>query len=165
MKLLNRFDVLLNKLEGWLLILFLSVMILLAFAQVVMRNVFSAGILWGDILLRHMVLWIGFLGAALAASSGRHITIDALARFLPARPRLAVNVLTHLFAAAICFLLLRGSITFIQNEIAMETTVYNNIPSWYGEIIIPAGFGLLVVHFVIRAMVSLQSFLRGETAA
>jgi TRAP-type C4-dicarboxylate transport system permease small subunit len=165
MKLLKRFDILLNKLEGGLLILFLSAMILLAFAQVVLRNVFFAGILWGDILLRHLVLWIGFLGAAIATSNGRHISIDALTRFLPTRPRQAVSVLTHLFAAAICYLLLRGSITFIRNEIAMQTTVYESIPSWYGEIIIPVGFGLLVVHFVIRAVVGLQSFVRGEGPA
>lgn len=165
MKLLNQLDGLLNKLEGWLLILFLSVMILLAFAQVVLRNVFSAGILWGDILLRHLVLWIGFLGAAIATSRGRHINIDAVARFLPVRSRQAVSIVTHLFAAAICYLLLRASVTFIQNDIAMESTVYGNIPSWYAEIIIPVGFGLLVVHFVIRALASLQSLLRGEGAA
>lgn len=163
MKLLQKFDTLLNKAEGGLLILLLMVMILLAFVQVVLRNAFSSGILWADILLRHLVLWIGFLGAALAASSDRHISIDALTRFLPERVKRGVNVLSHLFAAFICFLFFRAALTFIENERIDGSTVYAEIPSWYAQIIIPIGFGLLFIHFLIRAILSGRDALtRGE---
>ena len=63
-----------------------------------------------------------------------------------------MEVLTDLFAAGICFLLAKASWTFVQGEIAGRSTVFENIPSWYAQIIIPVGFGLLVVHFVIRAI-------------
>lgn len=165
MKLLLRLDSYLNKVEGSFLIAFLGLMVVLAFLQVILRNVFSSGIMWADILLRHLVLWIGFLGAALATSRKRHINIDALTRFLPTKPRHAVGVLTDLFAAAICYLLFRSSITFVQNEIAEKTTIYADIPAWCGEIIIPIGFGLLVVHFVIRGVLSARElFSKGQAA-
>lgn len=165
MKLLRRFDEFLNAIEGGTLIALLTLMVLLAFLQVVLRNVFNAGILWADILLRHLVLWIGFLGAGLAASRHRHINIDALTRFLPERLRAATNVLTDLFAATICYFLFRASLTFISNEIADQTTVFGDIPAWYAQIIIPVGFGLLIVHFVIRALLSVQAALGKEQAA
>ena len=40
----------------------------------------------------------------------------------------------------------------VLGEIADRRTMFENIPSWYAQIIIPVGFGLLVVHFLIRAM-------------
>ena len=40
--------------------------------QVVLRQVFGGGILWCDTLLRHLVLWVGFLGAARAAGQHPH---------------------------------------------------------------------------------------------
>ncbi len=164
MKLLRTIDEMLNKLEGGLLILFLAVMVVLAFAQVVLRNAFSAGILWADILLRHLVLWTGFFGAALAASKNRHINIDVLTRFLPERVKSGINILTNLFAATICALLMQAAITFVRQEMADGNVVIEGIPSWYAELIIPVGFGLLVFHFLVRAVVSAgELWEKGET--
>ena len=161
MKWLERFDDLLNRMEGGLIIVFLTVMVLLAFLQVVLRNVFSAGILWGDVLLRHLVLWIGFLGAALAASKDRHINIDVLTRFLSKTARAAIDVFTDLFAAFICFVLCRAGLTFLSNEIAEQNKVFAEIPAWYAESIIPVGFGLLTIHFLLRAILNGRAALKG----
>ena len=152
MKILKRIDKALTKAEEAVLITLLSVMVVMAFLQVVLRNLFSSGIFWADILLRHLLLWLGFLGAAIATSENRHINIDALRRFLTPRVRSVVEVVTDVFAAAICYLLAKSSWTFVLGEIADHRTVFENIPSWYAQIIIPVGFGLLVVHFAIRAV-------------
>jgi len=152
MKILKTLDLALNKVEGALLILMLSIMVLVAFGQVMLRNVFHTGINGADILLRHLVLWIGFLGAAIATSEKRHINIDALRRFLAPRIRSAVDVLTDLFAAVVCYFLMNAARVFVESEAAAGRMIYQNIPSWYAQIIIPVGFGLLVVHFTIRAI-------------
>ena len=68
-----------------LLILLLSLMILLAAYQVVARNFFDTGILWGDALVRVLVLWVTFIGATIAARDDEHIRIDLLTRFISAR--------------------------------------------------------------------------------
>ncbi|MDE2237792.1 MAG: TRAP transporter small permease subunit, partial [Elusimicrobia bacterium] len=44
----------------------------LAFLQVLRRELFGSGALWADPLLRSLVLWVGFLGAALAAAEDKH---------------------------------------------------------------------------------------------
>ncbi|MBI5464250.1 MAG: TRAP transporter small permease, partial [Ignavibacteriales bacterium] len=92
MKILSKINTTLNRLETSLLILLLSFMVLLAFYQVMMRNLFSGGFVWGDIVLRHIVLWLGFLGGALATSNQRHIHIDAFAHFLPERLKHAIHI-------------------------------------------------------------------------
>ena len=160
MKILKTIDSIFNKIEGGTLIFLLLVMLFMAFGQVVLRNISSGGFVWGDILLRHLVLWIGFLGAALATSGERHLNIDALTRYLPKRIKSAVATLTNIFAAGICFLLFRASLTFIEFEIANKNTVFENIPSWCAEIIIPVGFGLLTFHFLVRAILDAGNALQ-----
>ncbi|MGH2569375.1 MAG: TRAP transporter small permease [Bacteroidota bacterium] len=164
MKFLQRVDALLNKVEGTLLITFLAIMLVMAFLQVVLRNFFSFGFLWADILLRHLVLWIGFLGAALATSQERHISIDAFTRFLPERVKHAARVITNLFAAVVCYYLMTAAFTFVQSEKEAGTAIFAEIPGWYAQIIIPVGFGLLMVHFAVRVLLDARVVLKGGQA-
>jgi C4-dicarboxylate transporter, DctQ subunit len=160
MKILRTIDSILNKIEGALLIFLLLVMLFMAFGQVVLRNISSGGFVWGDILLRHLVLWIGFLGAALATSGERHINIDILTRYLPERLKGIVAAVSNVFAAVICFLLFRASLTFIEFEIVNNNTVFAEVPSWIAQIIIPVGYGLLTFHFIVRAFLDASKVLQ-----
>jgi TRAP-type C4-dicarboxylate transport system permease small subunit len=161
MKILALLDAALNKAEGALLVLMLSVMILLSFLQVILRNLLGEGIVWADVLLRHLVLWVGFLGASLAVSHQRHIGIDALTRVLSGRWQLAVRVVTNLFAAGACFLLFDASRAFLNYEIEDGRILFLGIPEWYSELIIPVGFALLMVHFLVRVAVTTKDTIRG----
>ena len=82
MKILDTINSWIEKAETVLLVVILSVMILLSFLQVLLRNFFEQGILWGDILIRNLVLWVGFIGASLATRENKHINIDLFTRFL-----------------------------------------------------------------------------------
>jgi len=164
MKFLLKIDRALAAAEGAALILLLSVMVAMAFVQVLLRNVLNEGIIWADILLRHLVLWIGIVGAAMAASQERHITIDALARFLSVRLRLAALAVAQLFAAGVCVVLVNAAVTFVSNDLAFGSTIYAEIPAWTSEIIIPVGFSLLTFHFLVRAIENFLKSVRGEAA-
>ena len=164
MKIFTLIDGLLNRAEGILLVAILSVMILLSFAQVVLRNVLGEGLLWADILLRHLVLWVGFLGASLAVSHQRHIGIDALTRALSGRWQLAARVLTNLFAAAMCYVLFEASRSYLAFEIEDSRNLFFNIPEWYSELIIPVGFALLMIHFLVRVAMTSRDVIRGTAS-
>ncbi len=146
-RLINR---ILVRIETVFLVLFLGVMVLLAFLQVVLRNLFDTGLLWGDPLVRQMVLWSGFVGAALAASQDRHISIDALTKFIPPRAQHIVAVITNLFAAAVCYWLASSAWEFMVGEREAGGELFLGIPSWVGLAIIPVGYGLLTFHFLLN---------------
>ncbi len=164
MRILTTIDGWLNKAESALLIVLLIVMVLLAFAQVVLRLVFSAGFVWADIFLRHSVLWVGFLGGAIAISGKRHINIDAVTHYVSPRVRSAFSIITNLFAAVVCVLLSNAAVKFVRDEISSGTFVFGQIPSWYAEIIIPVGFALFVFHFLVRAGGSVEELRKKESA-
>lgn len=164
MNVLKAIDAGLNKVETVVLVALLSVMVLLSFLQVVLRNALGEGIVWADVLLRHLVLWVGFLGASLAVSHQRHIGIDALTRAMPVRWQLVVRAATNLFAAAMCIILFEASRSFLAYEIEDGRTLILDIPEWYSQLIIPVGFALLAFHFVVRLGLTARDAVRGTTA-
>lgn len=143
---------LIAKIESVLLIIILFSMILLAFLQVILRNFFSTSIFWGDTLLRHLVLWIAFIGASLATKENRHINIDVLSRMLSKPAKRAAAIIVNLFAASVCFFLMKASITFLKYEKESGSTLFADIPVWVFQIIIAFGFGLMMLRFFIHAL-------------
>ncbi|MGA9117232.1 MAG: TRAP transporter small permease [Bacteroidota bacterium] len=152
MKALRILDRGLLRAETALLVLLLGALVLLAFSQVVLRNAFGTGWIWADTIVRHLVLWSGFMGAALAAGQERHIGIDALTHFLPARIREAARSLTGLFAVTVCWILLDAALRFIADEKSSGSEIALSIPTWVALLIIPVGYGLVGVHFLVRAI-------------
>ncbi len=163
MQILEMINHWIEKAETALLVAVLSVMVVLAFMQVVLRNVFDQGILWGDVFLRHLVLWVGFLGASLATREEKHINIDLFARILKGRAKEISHLVTNLFAAVVCYFLADAGIAFVADEITYKTTIFNDIPAWYFQVIIPVGFALMAFRFLVLALKNLMmAFGRGE---
>jgi TRAP-type C4-dicarboxylate transport system permease small subunit len=130
-------------------------MVALAFLQVVLRNLFETGILWGDILLRHLVLWVGFLGASLATREDKHIHVDILTKLVPSGLVPFIKICIHLFAVIICYVLARASYIFLTYEIEAGTTLFLDLPAWYFQIIMPVGFALIGFRFVLKILMRL----------
>jgi TRAP-type C4-dicarboxylate transport system permease small subunit len=140
-------------------------MILLSFLQVLLRNFFDQGILWGDIFLRNLVLWVGFLGASLATREGKHINIDLFTRFLSGRWRAMAQLVTHLSAALVCIVLADAGWTFVMDEKLYQTKIFAEIPAWYFQTIIPVGFLLMAFRFFLIALdksIGLFSLQQGD---
>ena len=159
MKILELINRWIEKTETALLVFIVSVMVILAFLQVVLRNIFDEGILWGDIFLRHLVLWVGFIGASLATRQQKHINIDLFARLLSGKWKEFAKLITNLFAVYICALLADAGWTFVQDEIQYKTTVFKEVPAWYFQIIIPVGFLLMSFRFLIIALENIVHIL------
>jgi TRAP-type C4-dicarboxylate transport system permease small subunit len=150
-KFFRAIDRYLSQLETFILVLTLGAMILFAFMQVILRNFFSSGIIWADTFLRHLVLWLCFLGASLATRENKHIRIDALSRLLKPKQKKWVDFFINLFSAFICGLLIRAAYVFIRDERAAETTLFLGIPLWLFMSIILIGFIIITFRFLIKA--------------
>jgi TRAP-type C4-dicarboxylate transport system permease small subunit len=137
---------------GFLALLLLS-MVVLSALQIVARNAFGAGILWIDPLLRYSTLWIGFLGAALAAGEGRHIQMDVLGRALPPGPRRLAGRLTHLAAAATSAVLAESAYRHLASEYSYGAREFLRLPTWILLVVIPAALAVMVYRFLDRALV------------
>lgn len=162
MTILRSLDRVFYKIEYGLLVVFLGSMVILAFMQVVLRNFFGTGIVWADTIVRHLVLWSGFVGAALASSEERHISIDALTKFLSTRTRTIVLIITSSFAAVVCYYLATAAWTYVLEEQANGGDLVLSIPTWVALLIIPVGYLLLAFHFLIKAIENAVTTLAGK---
>ena len=161
-KIIQKIDQGLYLFENSLLILILGVMVLMAFLQLVLRNFFHSGILWGDIFLRHLVLWVGFIGASLATRSERHINIDVLTRLMSKKVIPYIRILVNLVAILVGAVLVKAAYVFVRYEIEAKTIVFANIPAWYFEIIIPVGFALISFRFLLKVLEQVASLISGD---
>jgi TRAP-type C4-dicarboxylate transport system permease small subunit len=154
MKFLISLDDKINRLEQALIAVLLLTMILIAFLQIVLRNFFATGVDWGDALVRYLVVWVGFVGAAIAVKEGKHITIDVISRALSGVRRRLLQAVSNTCSAAICGLLTWAGIKFIRFEAEMGGTVFLKLPVWVPELIIPVSFGLMTLRYVLRLFTS-----------
>ncbi len=127
-------------------------MILLAAAQIFSRNVYDAGLPWGDILVRILVLWVGLFGAMAASAKGDHIKIDLISKRLSSRWSLAANAATDLFTAVVCAFVVWFGAKFVYYEYADGLVAFAEVPVWICEAIIPFSFFVISVRYFARAV-------------
>jgi TRAP-type C4-dicarboxylate transport system permease small subunit len=65
------------------------------------RELFGRGIAWAKEAASFLMIWVGFIGASVAAAGGRHLRIEALDRLLPPATARRLYRATHLLAAGI----------------------------------------------------------------
>lgn len=84
---------------------FMVLMFLSTFTNVVFRYVFNSPIIWAEELSRYAFIWLVFVGSAACSKRKRHIAIDGLVQALPVRVRLPLVVLADCATLAVAVLL------------------------------------------------------------
>jgi len=158
MRIIRQFDDFLAKIEGWVLIFLLGVMVLLSFSQVLLRNLFHEGILWADIFLRQLVLWVGFLGASLAVRERKHIAVDILPHFLKETGAKLLRIAVDIAAGVISLFLTHAAWAFMQFEREGESTLFLDIPVWLFQTILPFSFLMIALRFFLQALTGITHF-------
>ena len=151
---------LLHKIEDGILITLLLVMILMAVLQIGLRNFFDSGILWGDAMVRVLVLWIGLIGAMIASRNNHHISIDMISKFLPDKIKRFSNLLTLLFTALICAIMTWYSFVFVAMEKQDGVFAFAQVPVWICESIIPFAFSVISLRYFILFFIAFSKLFR-----
>ena len=139
-----------TRLEDALLTALLAGLVGLAAYQVLARNFGDGGLLFGDALVRVIVLWITMVGAMIAARTDDHIRIDALTRFMPPWLRGASQRFAALFTAAVCATLAWYSYQFVRFEYEDGTLAFASVPAWTCEAVMPFAAAVLALRYLLR---------------
>jgi TRAP-type C4-dicarboxylate transport system permease small subunit len=156
MRFWERLDETIGRLEKALMVLFLAVMVLLAFAQIALRNFMGIGLTWSESLVRYLVLWVGFIGASLAAREGRHITIEVINLRRSAAGKRYLAVFSQLCAVVVCAAMSWAAVKFVRDDAQIGSRTFLELPTWILETIIPAAFAIMSLRFLLRAVRTLR---------
>lgn len=149
--------------ENGLLVFLLAALTGLAGTQILLRNLLDTAFIWGDPLLRVLVMWVGLVGAMVATREDNHIHIDLVSRYLAGPARAAVRVITGLSSALICAILAWHGARFVALDFQAQTSAFASVPTWLCELIIPVGFAIMALRFLTMALVQLMLALRGRS--
>ena len=158
----NRFLRIVAWIEDAILISLLSVMIGLAIAQVLLRNLFESGFAWGDPLLRALVLWLGLVGALVATRLDKHISIDVLYRYLGPRAKSFSRIVVDCFAACVSGIVAYHATRFVALEYQATTFAFASVPAWLVESIVPLAFGVIAIRYLGQTVQHVSEVLRGS---
>ena len=135
--------------EDALLVLLLTAMVLVAGAQIVLRNLFDTSFVWADPLLRVSVLWIGMIGAMVATRNDRQITVDLVSRFVPPHWRARGRVITDLFTAVVSAVVAWSAYRLMMEDRSMGGMTIGPIPVWICEAVLPVAFAVIAFRYLL----------------
>jgi C4-dicarboxylate transporter, DctM subunit len=138
----------------------LAAMVALPISEIVARRAFGRGIPGSGPIVQHLTLWVGFLGAAIAAREGKLLAL-ATGTFMPSGiARGAADILAAAFGACAAVVLAWGGAQMAMIEREAGTTIGADIPAWVAQLVLPVAFAMIAGRLVWRA--SGRASLSGE---
>src|SRR5258707_1770428 len=100
--------------ENLLVVISLAAMMLLPVIEILLRAIFKAGLSGSSLIVQHLTLIVGMLGGAIAARDGRLLALSPVQTLLKGKARMAAQIFSSGFAAAISFFLCLSSVQYVK---------------------------------------------------
>jgi C4-dicarboxylate transporter DctM subunit len=137
--------------ENLLATLALGGIMLLPLTEIALRKAFSTGIPGAGPFALNLTLWVGLLGAAIAAREGKLLTL-ATGEFLPkGRVKEFAHIVGALVGAAIATMFAVGGAALVSTERLAGDIIAVEVPVWISTLVFPFAFGLIALRLVWRA--------------
>jgi len=123
-------------------------LVLLPTIEVITRIFGTTGVVASPVLVQHLTLWIGFLGAVVAARRNKLLALTTEPLFV-VNP--TINWSKFIAKIATIFLVLTlavGSWELIKVEMAYPVNIAPYLPRWVAQLVMPIGLFLIAVHLV-----------------
>ncbi len=140
----------LTRVVGALVGVLLLAMIAIPAGETLARRFIGQGLPGSAVLVQHLTLWVGFLGALLATVAERHLGLSTAEVIPEGLPRRAASLVTRMVSTATCALLAYASAELVISETASDRTLPLGIPFWWSELVMPVGSALMAVRFAWR---------------
>jgi tripartite ATP-independent transporter DctM subunit len=141
----------LSRAEDAVASLALLTMVMLPIAEIAARPFTAGGVPGSITIVQHLTLWVGLLGAAIAAREGKLLAL-ATATFLPeGRVRQVAAVIAGATGAAVAGLLAWGAVELVRQSREFAEVVGPDIPKWIAQIVLPIGLAAVALRLVWHA--------------
>ena len=100
--------------------------------------------------VRHLTLWVAFMGAIVAAREDQHLSLHAGIDILPAQVKRIVKIIATVIATAVCGLLEWAGLEFVRSVYGAPTQIAGWIPQWVAIVIMPIGYICLAPRLIWR---------------
>jgi len=146
-----------EKLEKFLAVIIISLIVIIVFSGTVARYVFNSPFYGSDRLATYLMIWLGFLGFQIAVSKLRHIEIEAIKSKVMPKIRYVMNMITCIIAAGFLCYMCSLAIEYLQATKELgDTDIVLEIELWKIIIIIPISFGISAIRYLFSTLLWLD---------
>ena len=146
----------LNKAINALCLLLFLILISFPIFQILSRYISFFSIPASQEIVQHMTLWIGFVGAVIAARSNKLLSVVREPVFRSAKKISLTQSLVHIFSVSIVFVLSVSYLKMIQIGIQYPENIAPFIPTWVAQSIIPLGLILIWYQMILTSSSDLK---------
>jgi TRAP-type transport system small permease protein len=138
-----------------LIALFLAIMVVLVFGNVVLRYAFNSGITVSDEISRWLFVWLTFLGALVGMKEHGHLGVDSVVARLPPFGKKACLVASQLLILGVLWLLFSGSLEQTKINIDVQAPASGiSMAYFYGVGLIFSVTAALIVFYDLYRVVA-----------
>lgn len=134
-----------NRIVGYILAAMLGIMSILIIVQIFTRFVIEYPLHWTEELARYLMVYLVFLGAAIALRNNRLIAIEALTQALSPFLQRVLKIVVMAFTIGFAIILIVQGFEIVQ-AISMQKSAGLRIPMSIPYLAIPIGAILMVIN-------------------
>lgn len=134
--------------------------------SVAMRYFFGAPQTWIDYAVGWLVVAIVVFAAPAAQLTGEHVAVDTISDRVRGRARRALVAFGLLCVAATSAIMIwEGAAMVAFSRMAGIMTELGGVPLWWIQVLVPAGFGLMLAVVLMQLMRVARGLEAGDAAA
>ena len=146
----------LNRAIDWLCLFLFLILISFPIFQILGRYISFFSIPASQEIVQHMTLWIGFIGAVIAARSNKLLSVVREPVFDSSAKVIWPKFFVHFFSLSIVFVLSISYLKIIQIGFQYPDYIAPYIPTWFAQAIIPVGLILIWYQMIITSSTDLR---------
>ena len=146
----------LNRAIDWLCLFLFLILISFPIFQILGRYIGFFSIPASQEIVQHMTLWIGFIGAVIAARSNKLLSVVREPVFDSTTKVNLPKFFVHIFSLSIVFVLSISYLKMIQIGFQYPDYIAPYIPTWFAQVIIPVGLILIWYQMILTSSTDLK---------
>lgn len=151
MKTISKINHMLCRIEGWVMVLWFSAVMVVMTAQVISRYILSSPIQWSEEFARYSFAWISYIGCAYCIGVDGHTSITAVRDRLPHKGQKIMLAIGNIIIACVFTRLMPIAINYIAKNGKFPTSVMR-IPFKYLYYSFVVGIGLSILQLVLKTI-------------
>ena len=140
-----------DKVARGLTQLCVAIMVVAVVLQVIWRYFLGNPIIWAEELARYALVWMTFIGAAVALRAGQLACMDLVVNLFPVKIKRAIITVANLASFILLLLMLYYSVILVgEPSVVAQRSTAMRITMSYIYLAMPIGLGLMVIQSLLQ---------------
>ncbi len=141
------------KFLNFIIVAMFSCMSIAVFIQIIFRYLLHQPIYWSEEFPRFILIWLTFLGSAIAMKNRSHLSISLLTNRLSVKKRISVQFFANLLSLLFISILVWGGIIITILTMPNRTAALQ-MPTGLVYLAVPVG-GILMIIYLLKNTIEL----------